>query len=245
MFDGRRGMSAKTVQYTRRPLAAPLRPAARSFSQGVLVALMSLMIASDALAQSDAAGGATARIEVSLDGEIYSVRASAQLVADQRVVWEALTDYERLREFIPGVTRARVLARAGNQLIIEQVGVFSVFFIDLPVRVRLAVQHLPYTMVLARMDANPLDAGEPTLRSFSGRYTLSAIRLAQRAGVRLDLQRAGVRLDYDAQFELTRPLPPVIGPLFGIAAVRATMRAQFEAMLREIEALLVAAEPAE
>ncbi|KFB68266.1 SRPBCC family protein [Candidatus Accumulibacter vicinus] len=232
-------MSAKTVQYTRRPLAAPLRPAARSFSQGVLVALMSLMIASDALAQSDAAGGATARIEVSLDGEIYSVRASAQLVADQRVVWEALTDYERLREFIPGVTRARVLARAGNQLIIEQVGVFSVFFIDLPVRVRLAVQHLPYTMVLARMDANPLDAGEPTLRSFSGRYTLSAIRLAQ---------RAGVRLDYDAQFELTRPLPPVIGPLFGIAAVRATMRAQFEAMLREIErrqALLVAAEPAE
>ena len=232
-------MSAKTVQYTRRPLAAPLRPAARSFSQGVLVALMSLMIASDALAQSDAAGGATARIEVSLDGEIYSVRASAQLVADQRVVWEALTDYERLREFIPGVTRARVLARAGNQLIIEQVGVFSVFFIDLPVRVRLAVQHLPYTMVLARMDANPLDAGEPTLRSFSGRYTLSAIRLAQ---------RAGVRLDYDAQFELTRPLPAVIGPLFGIAAVRATMRAQFEAMLREIErrqALLVAAEPAE
>lgn len=232
-------MSAKTVQYTRRPLAAPLRPAARSFSQGVLVALMSLMIASDALAQSDAAGGATARIEVSLDGEIYSVRASAQLVADQRVVWEALTDYERLREFIPGVTRARVLARAGNQLIIEQVGVFSVFFIDLPVRVRLAVQHLPYTMVLARMDANPLDVGEPTLRSFSGRYTLSAIRLAQ---------RAGVRLDYDAQFELTRPLPAVIGPLFGIAAVRATMRAQFEAMLREIErrqALLVAAEPAE
>ncbi|HNF91781.1 MAG TPA: SRPBCC family protein [Accumulibacter sp.] len=200
---------------------------------------MSLMIACDAMAQSDATGGAAARVEVSLDGEIYSVRASAQLAADQRVVWETLTDYERLREFIPGVTRARVLARTGNQLSIEQVGVFSVLFIDLPVRVRLAVQHLPYTMVLARMDASPLDAGEPTLRSFSGRYTLSVVRLAQ---------RAGVRLDYDAQFELTRPLPVVIGPLFGVAAVRGTMRAQFEAMLREIErrqALLVAAEQAE
>lgn len=239
MFDGRRGMSAKTAQYTRRPLAAPLRPAVRPFLPSALVALMSLMIACDAMAQSDATGGAAARVEVSLDGEIYSVRASAQLAADQRVVWETLTDYERLREFIPGVTRARVLARTGNQLSIEQVGVFSVLFIDLPVRVRLAVQHLPYTMVLARMDANPLDAGEPTLRSFSGRYTLSAIRLAQ---------RAGVRLDYDAQFELTRPLPVVIGPLFGVAAVRGTMRAQFEAMLREIErrqALLVAAEQAE
>ncbi len=233
-------MSVKTAQYTRRPLAAVLRPAARRCSQGALVALMSLMIAGDATAQSsDAASGAAVRTEVSLDGEIYSVRASAQLVADQRVVWETLTDYERLREFIPGVTRARVLARAGNQLSIEQVGVFSVWFIDLPVRVRLAVQHLPYTMVLARMEASPLDAGEPTLRSFSGRYTLSAIRLAQ---------RAGVRPDYDAQFELTRPLPVVIGPLFGVAAVRSTMRAQFEAMLREIErrqALLVAAEHAE
>lgn len=239
MFDGRRGMSAKTAQYTRRPLAAPLRPAVRRFLPSALVALMSLMIACDAMAQSDATGGAAARVEVSLDGEIYSVRASAQLAADQRVVWETLTDYERLREFIPGVTRARVLARTGNQLSIEQVGVFSVLFIDLPVRVRLAVQHLPYTMVLARMDANPLDAGEPTLRSFSGRYTLSVVRLAQ---------RAGVRLDYDAQFELTRPLPVVIGPLFGVAAVRGTMRAQFEAMLREIErrqALLVAAEQAE
>jgi len=239
MFDGRRGMSAKTAQYTRRPLAAPLRPAVRRFLPSALVALMSLMIACDAMAQSDATGGAAARVEVSLDGEIYSVRASAQLAADQRVVWETLTDYERLREFIPGVTRARVLARTGNQLSIEQVGVFSVLFIDLPVRVRLAVQHLPYTMVLARMDASPLDAGEPTLRSFSGRYTLSVVRLAQ---------RAGVRLDYDAQFELTRPLPVVIGPLFGVAAVRGTMRAQFEAMLREIErrqALLVAAEQAE
>ncbi|HMW56058.1 MULTISPECIES: SRPBCC family protein [Candidatus Accumulibacter] len=232
-------MSAKTAQYTRRPLAAPLRPAVRRFLPSALVALMSLMIACDAMAQSDATGGAAARVEVSLDGEIYSVRASAQLAADQRVVWETLTDYERLREFIPGVTRARVLARTGNQLSIEQVGVFSVLFIDLPVRVRLAVQHLPYTMVLARMDASPLDAGEPTLRSFSGRYTLSVVRLAQ---------RAGVRLDYDAQFELTRPLPVVIGPLFGVAAVRGTMRAQFEAMLREIErrqALLVAAEQAE
>jgi hypothetical protein len=44
-----------------------------------------------------------------------------------------------------------------------------------------------------------------------------------------------VRLDYDARFELATPLPPLVGTLFGVAAVRQTMRAQFEAMLREIE----------
>lgn len=44
-----------------------------------------------------------------------------------------------------------------------------------------------------------------------------------------------MRLDYDAQFELAAPLPPVIGRLFAVSAVRQTMREQFEAMLREIE----------
>jgi len=163
---------------------------------------------------------------VALDGETYVVRATAQLAVDQRVVWETLTDYERLREFVPGVTRARVLARAGNELTIEQVGVFSVFFVDLPVQVRLAVQHTPYSLVAARMARSPVDTGESTLRSFSGRYTLSAVR---------PLQGAGVRLDYDAQFQLARPLPVLVGPLFGVSAVRRTMREQFEAMLREIE----------
>ncbi len=159
-------------------------------------------------------------------GETYRVRASAQLAADQRLVWETLTDYERLREFVPGVTRARVLTRAGNQLSIEQVGVFSVFFFDLPVKLRLAVEHTPYTTVLARLAAGSMDANESTLRSFSGRYTLTPVRLPP---------LRSVRLDYDAQFELAAPLPPLIGSLFAVSAVRQTMREQFEAMLREIE----------
>lgn len=182
------------------------------------------------------AQGQAALIEVSLDGGTYRVHASAQLAADQKVAWETLTDYERLREFVPGVTRARILARNGNELTIEQLGVFPVLFFDLPVQVRLAVQHTPYTLVLAHLAASPADAGEPTLRSFSGRYVLTASGLAQ---------RPGVRLDYDAEFELARPLPAVIGSLFGVAAVRRTMREQFEAMLREIDrrqALLAAAD---
>ncbi|WP_300455968.1 SRPBCC family protein [Accumulibacter sp.] len=185
-----------------------------------LAALLALSLANGAAAQSPG------QVEVVLDGELYVVRASAQVAADQRVVWETLTDYGRLREFVPGVTQARVLWRSGNHLTIEQIGVFSVVVLDLPVKLRLAVQHTPYTNVLARLVTAPLEVGESTLRSFTGRYSLTPIILPQ---------GPGVRLDYDASFALAQPLPPIIGSLFGIHAVRRTMHEQFGAMLREIE----------
>ena len=175
-----------------------------------------------------AAGGAVAQVEVRRDAEVYSVHASAQLAAGQRIVWDTLTDYERLREFVPGVRRARVLERQGNRLLLEQAGVFTVVFFELPVQLRLDVLHVPYTTVdasLAPADVGASDAS--TLRSFSGRYRISKGSGGLPPGV--------VRLDYDARFELATPLPPLVGTLFGVAAVRQTMRAQFEAMLREIE----------
>ncbi len=165
-------------------------------------------------------------VDVLLDGQAYIVRASAHLVADQHVAWEALTDYERLGEFVPGVTRSVVVGRRGNELTLEQEGVFSIFFLDLPVRVRLAVRHTPYERVVARLAPGPVMGGNATLRSFTGRYGLVSIRWAN---------WSGVRLDYDARFELVDPVPAIASQLFGVAALRRTMRTQFEAMGREIE----------
>ncbi len=175
-----------------------------------------------------AAGGAAAQVEVRRDAEVYSVHASAQLAAGQRIVWDTLTDYEHLGEFVPGVRRARVLEREGNRLLLEQAGIFRVLFFELPVHVRLDVLHLPYVTVIAQLATAATGAGDAsTLRSFTGRYRI--IQGDER------LPPGVVRLDYDARFELSTPLAPLLGPLFGVAAVRQTMRAQFEAMLREIE----------
>ena len=182
---------------------------------GISALAFSLAVAAD--------GRAAELVEVRRDAEVYSVHASAQLAAGQRIVWDTLTDYERLREFVPGVRRARVLERQGDRLLLEQSGVFAVLFFELPVQLRLDVLHLPYTTVIAQL-APAGAGGESTLRSFSGRYRISNA-----------LPPAVVRLDYDARFELAAPLPPLVGPVFGVAAVRQTMRAQFEAMLREIE----------
>lgn len=172
-----------------------------------------------------AAAGAP-RIDVRRQGETYFVQASADVAADLSIAWETLTDYERLPQFVPDIHRVRVLARNGNRLTVAFDGGLRLLIFEWPVRMRLAVQHEPYGRVLAQSDPGPIDGQLPTLREFSGRYTLTAVPL---------LGGTGVRLDYDAQFELTEAVPSLIGLLFGRPLVRAALRGQFEAMLGEIE----------
>ncbi len=165
-------------------------------------------------------------IEVQREGETYSVRASADIAADVPVVWGTLTDYERLPQFVPDIHRVRVLARDGNRLTVVFHGGLRLLFFEWPVWMRLAVRHEPYGSVSAQSDPGLIDGQPATLRGFAGRYALTVIPMAG---------RSGVRVDYDARFELTEAVPTLIGVLFGRPLVRAALRGQFEAMLKEIE----------
>ena len=165
-------------------------------------------------------------VVVERDGDKFHVRARATLAVDPRIAWETITDYERMRDFLPSVERSRVVARNGTRQVVEHNGVFPLFFFDVPVRVRLAVQLQPYERVVARSEAGTVDGEPQTLRSFVGTYDLAVITVDR---------RAGVRIEYESRFELTEPLPPIIGELFGTAMVTKTVRSQFEAMLREMQ----------
>ncbi len=168
-------------------------------------------------------------LDVARDGEKFRVTARADMQADASVAWATLTDYERLPQFIPHVTRVRVVARrprpGGEALTVDYDGVFRLFFLSYPTQVRLDVEHVPFTDVLARLSTPAQPNG--SLRQFDGRYTLTV--RGDRGG------SARVRLDYNATFELAQPLPPVLGTLFGTGAVRSMLREQFEALVAEIE----------
>jgi hypothetical protein len=200
-----------------------------------LLALGSLLAAPVLRAQPLPPPPTAVRLDVERDGDRFHVTARADMAADARTAWDTLVDYERLPEFIPGVARTRVLARAaragGEQLTVEYLGSFKLLFFSVPTQIWLDVQHVPFTDVLAR-SATRLPRGEappaPTLTSFNGRYTLAVVGGAGGGAPR-------VRFDYDAQFELAEPLPPVIGTLFGTAAIRHALREQFGAMVAEIE----------
>lgn len=176
-----------------------------------------------ALVDAVAADPHLSHFDVARDGAAYRVDASADLDADQALVWGTITDYEKLPEFVPGIRSVRVLeTRAdGNKqrLTIEQVGEFRFLFFARRIAVLLDVEQQARSRIEARALARPHD-GDPDaagIDQFEGTYTLLPI-----AG--------GVRLGYRARFVPDFYLPPI----FGAFAVRRTMEAQFQAMLDEI-----------
>jgi hypothetical protein len=177
-----------------------------------------------ALLEPAAANPQLSRFDVSRDGAGYRIDASADLEADEAVVWETLTDYERLPLFVPGIRRVRVLESHDNgerqRLLIEQAGELRFLFFSRRVAVLHDVEQQPRSRVDARALAQPHspDSGEANLNQFQGTYTLMPIP-------------GGVRLGYRALFTPDFALPPILGQL----AVRRTMQAQFEAMLAEID----------
>lgn len=164
------------------------------------------------------------RFDVARDGTGYRVDATADIAASPLTVWQTLTDYERLPQFVPGVRSVKVLRTSeegGRQrLLVEQSGEFRFLFYTRRVAVLLDVVQEPYTRIVARAVPRPRgdDASEATLNTFEGTYTLQPLA-------------AGVRLAYRAHFVPDFSLPPLFGPW----AVRWTMQSQFEAMLAEIE----------
>ncbi len=130
-----------------------------------------------------------------------------------------------MRDFLPNIERSRVIARSGPRMTVEHIGQFPLFFFDVPVRVRLGIVQQPFERVVARSELGEVDGAPQTLRSFMGSYDLAVITIER---------RAGVRLEYESQFELAEPLPPIVGDLFGTAMVTKTVRLQFEAMVREM-----------
>lgn len=164
-------------------------------------------------------------VTVEREGDTFYVRARASVAVDPRVAWDTITDYEHMRDFLPNIERSKVIARSGTRMTVEHVGQFPLFFFDVPVRVRLVVVQQPFERIVARSEPGEVDGAPQTLRSFMGRYDLAVISIER---------RAGVRLEYESQFELAEPLPPIIGDLFGTAMVTKTVRLQFEAMVREM-----------
>ncbi|HWA39026.1 MAG TPA: SRPBCC family protein [Burkholderiales bacterium] len=154
-------------------------------------------------------------VEAERRGEGIEVRARAFIAAPTSIVWQVVTDYERLPSFVPGIARSRVRERNGSRLRLEQSGEARFLVFAFPIEVQLEVVEAPPHWVVSH-------AVGGNLRRMIGRYDLLP-----------DEARRGVKLAYVGVIEPDFDLPPLVGA----AALRQMAEQQFRAMVGEIERL--------
>ena len=167
-------------------------------------------------AAAHAAPGSAAQdveIEAQRQGESVEIKAHALLAAPAALVWEVLTDYERLPGFIPGIAKSVVRERQGNMLLIEQTGAARFLFFSFPIEVRYQVTERPPQWVESRSVGG-------NLKRMNGRYDLEP-----------GAEPLTIRLRYHGLIEPDFQLPPFVG----VAALRSMAEEQFTAMVAEIE----------
>jgi ribosome-associated toxin RatA of RatAB toxin-antitoxin module len=140
------------------------------------------------------------------------VTAHALVRAPAELIWQTLTDYDRLSEFVPGIASSRVVSRRGAQLVIEQRGSAHLWIFSYPIRVTVASTERPYHGI----DVHLLQGN---LRRLDGGY-----RIEPRADGSTELTWSGL-IEPDA------PLPGFICT----ALLRRSISEQFAGMVREIE----------
>jgi carbon monoxide dehydrogenase subunit G len=161
------------------------------------------------------AGAAQAAGEISVEAtrreDALEVVCRATLEAPLDLVWQTLTDYNRLADFIPGMRRSRVVERRGPVAVVEQLGDAGFLFLTFPIEVTLAsTERPPYTLEVSMLKGN--------LKRLDGAY-------------RIEPQRGGrIMLIWTGIVEALS-MPPLLGEL----VMRSNIEDQFRGMVHEIE----------
>ncbi|MEJ8847695.1 SRPBCC family protein [Variovorax rhizosphaerae] len=150
-------------------------------------------------------------IETTGKGNLIIVDASDEMQVEARTVWDAVTDYDNLAEFIPDMRVSRVVQREGNTLLVEKQGEFRFLLFRQPVDVRMKVIESPQRRVVAR-------AVGGNVRALLGVYAIES------------LPEGTVRPSYSGRLIPDFPVPPLIG----VPVVRRVLAKQVTAPVDEI-----------
>ena len=177
----------------------------RALTVGICLGLLMVPAARSARAAEDVS------VEAIRRDDALEVVCRATLDAPLGVVWQTLTDYDRLAEFIPGMHSSRVVERRGAVAVVEQSGEARFLFFVLPIEVTLvSTERPPHALEVSMLKGN--------LKRLDGAY-------------RIEPQGAGrILLTWRGTVEALE-MPPLIGEIL----MRANIEDQFRGMVREID----------
>jgi len=168
------------------------------------------------------------KVDVRRSGRRFDATAVLDLAANAQTVWDTITDYNALPNFMPGIRACRVIERNAiakdvEHLVVEQLGEFRFLLFAQPMTVLLNIEH--QRLRVAEAKAVRFELGLLKGRAidvFEGRYELMT-GIGRRSAPR-------VQLRYTALIGLRLPPPPSIGSM----AVRQNLAAQLEAVAAEV-----------
>ena len=102
--------------------------------------LLKLSLAVSALVYSSAAwtgegagqGNDDIRVSVTRDGDVVRARAQFAVPITAPQAFAVLTDYDRMRDFLPGVMESKVIERSPARLVVSQRARMKVGFVSIP-----------------------------------------------------------------------------------------------------------------
>lgn len=150
-------------------------------------------------------------VEATRRDDALEVTCRATLEAPPELIWQTLTDYGRLAEFIPGMRSSKVVSRNGQTTIVEQSGEARFLFFAYPIEVTVTSIERPPDIIEARLLKG-------NLKRMDGAY-----RIAPQGGGNVLLSWTGI-VEADS-------MPPLIGERL----MRSIIEDQFRGMVREIE----------
>jgi hypothetical protein len=167
-------------------------------------------------------------VDVRRTGKCFDASATLDLPAELPAVWATITTYDALPRFMPGIRQCNVVEHGGaddsgvERMVLHQIGEFRLLLLSQRIDVTLDVRQQPMHWAEAR--ARSFDVGVLKVRAldaFEGRYDLKPHTARG---------KPRVQVLYTARIVLRVPPPPAIGS----AAVRQNLRAQLQAIEREV-----------
>jgi ribosome-associated toxin RatA of RatAB toxin-antitoxin module len=151
-------------------------------------------------------------VEVERNHDAIEIDSRVLLPVQPRVVWQVLTDYNRIASFVPGLTMSRLASGVGEPILLEQRGQIDFAVFQFPVEVFARVEELPYHTIR-------FEAVRGNMREMRGEWNIDPLGVNE-----------GSRLRYRLHVVPGYWVPPVVGP----AVIRHSFHDQFEALTREM-----------
>lgn len=152
------------------------------------------------------------RVAATGGGGVYRIAASGTVAATPAAAWRVLTDYQHLADVVPDLDSARVLARDGNRVIVEQQGAARFLWFSRAIRLVVEVRERPPD----RIDVSLV---EGDMKVYRGSWELHPA------------DGGGTTVRYDAVIEPAFYVPGIVGT--GI--VRKDIAAMMTAVLRRMD----------